>query len=67
MVAVFVSAAALNLTRPLFESWVASSVPMAIRGRYLGRRVQAIQLFAIGATPVAGFAAEHWHSSRRPG
>ncbi len=31
---VFLSAAALHLTRPMLDNWLASSIPVGIRGRY---------------------------------
>jgi len=57
-VAVFIGAIALHTTRPLTESWIATTVPIAIRGRFLGRRTEAITAFAVVATLGAGWIAE---------
>lgn len=57
-VAVFAAAASLHLTRPTTDNWIATTIPMSIRGRYLGRRIQAINLFVVIATLAAGYLAE---------
>ena len=56
--AVFVAAGSLHLTRPFSDNWVASVIPAGIRGRYLGRRFQAVSVFVIVATLAAGYAME---------
>lgn len=57
-IAVFAAAATLHLTRPMTDNWIATTIPMNIRGRYLGRRIQAINLFVVIATLAAGYLAE---------
>ena len=55
---IFLAGAANNLTRPLADDWLASSIPMAIRARYLGRRFQVASACTIVAMLAAGFVAE---------
>lgn len=57
--AAFVSAGTLHLSRPVLDDWVAASIPAPLRGRYVGRRTQAISAVTMVATLVAGFLAEH--------
>jgi MFS family permease len=56
-IAVFTAAAALNLTRPITDDWLASSIPDSIRGRYLGKRMQISSLILILAMAGTGFLA----------
>ncbi len=55
---VFLSGAAFHLTRPLSDDWLASSIPVSIRSRYLGRRFQVISACTIAAMLLAGYVAE---------
>lgn len=57
-VAVLAASASLHLTRPLQDSWICTMIPDGLRGRYLGRRFQAISAVTILATLAAGFVAE---------
>lgn len=56
--AAFVSAGTLHLSRPVMDDWVAASIPPPLRGRYVGRRTQAISVVTMVATLAAGFLAE---------
>jgi len=56
--AVFFAAASLHLTRPMADNWVATVIPAGLRGRYLGRRFQAISACTIISTLIAGYVAE---------
>ncbi len=56
-IAVFVTAAAINLTRPITDDWLASSIPGSLRGRYLGKRMQISSLILILALAGSGFLA----------
>ena len=56
---IFLSAAALHLTRPTLDNWLASSIPAGIRGRYLGRRLQVVSLVLVLSTLLLGFVADH--------
>lgn len=53
-VACFVAAGALHLTMPVSEEWVASAVPSALRGRFIGRRMQWVNI--VGASAMLGAA-----------
>jgi MFS family permease len=55
---VFLASGAYHLTRPLSDDWLASSVPVSIRVRYLGRRFQVISACTIAAMLLAGYVAE---------
>jgi len=55
---VFLAGAAYHLTRALSDDWLASSIPMSIRSRYLSRRFQVISASTIAAMLLAGFVAE---------
>lgn len=61
--AVALAAGSLHLTRPLLDNWVASTIPAGIRGRYLGRRFQAISVFTIISTLAVGFVVERLDKS----
>ena len=56
--AVFVGAAFLQLSRPVTDDWVASTIPAELRGRYLGRRTQILSAAVIAATLAAGWFGE---------
>ena len=55
---IFLSAAALHMTRPTLDNWLASSIPAGIRGRYLGRRLQVTSLVLVLSTLLLGFVAD---------
>jgi MFS family permease len=55
---VFLAGAAFHLTRPLSDDWLASSIPVSLRARYLGRRFQVISACTIVAMLLAGYVAE---------
>ena len=55
---VFLAGAAFHLTRPLCDDWLASSIPVSIRARYLGRRFQVVCACTIAAMLLAGYVAE---------
>lgn len=57
-IAVFASAALINLTRPLADDWTASAIPAGLRENFLGRRSQLLSFIAIGATLATGYMAE---------
>lgn len=59
LLVVFIAAAFLNMTRPLMDDWVSSTIPAGVRGRYLGRRFQFFSVAIIIATQLAGWAGEH--------
>jgi len=65
--AVFMAAASIQLTRPITEDWVATVLPAGLRGRYLGRRLQFVSVFGIGATLASGFLAQAVGKSNSPG
>jgi MFS family permease len=56
--AAFMAAAAIHLIKPATDEWLASAIPESIRGRYLGRRMQVINLTGIVATLACGYLAE---------
>jgi len=56
--AAFVAAAAMHLTSPLASDWVASTIPAAVRGRYLGRRFQIMNAAIIVTMLAAGVAMD---------
>lgn len=55
MVAVFLAAGALHLTKPFTDGWMATIIPAGLRGRYIGRRVQWLTLSTVLATLTGGF------------
>jgi MFS family permease len=55
---IFLAGAAYHLMRPLADDWLASSIPVGIRARYLGRRFQVISACTIAAMLLAGYVAE---------
>lgn len=57
-VAIFIAAASYQLTMPLMDEWAASAIPVELRGRYLGRRLQIHSLVVIVTTLVMGMAGE---------
>lgn len=56
-IAVFATAAALNLTRPITDDWLASTIPVSLRGRFLGKRMQISSLILILALAGSGLLA----------
>jgi MFS family permease len=56
-IAVFTTAAALNLTRPITDDWLASTIPESVRGSYLGKRMQISSLILIVALAGSGVLA----------
>lgn len=56
--AVFMAAGSLHLTRPMQDSWLATTIPAGIRGRYLGRRFQVSSVSMILSLLAAGFVME---------
>lgn len=54
---VLVTAAALHLTRPVTDDWLASTIPGSIRGSYLGRRMQIASLIVVVALAAAALVA----------
>jgi len=58
IVVVFMAAASLHLTRPVADDWLAATIPVEVRGRYLGRRFQFLTLSIIVTTLAAGQIAE---------
>ncbi len=63
-IAAFVAAAALHLSRPLTEEWVASAIPAGLRGRYLGRRIQVLSIVIIVTTLLSTFLAQRLDKTR---
>jgi MFS family permease len=55
LVAVFMAAAFVNLTSPLVQDWLSTTIPAGLRGRYLGRRWQMQGIAAIATTLCAGY------------
>ena len=66
-VTVFLVAASVHMSRPLADEWLASTIPAALRGRYVGRRNQIYSAVGIVCTLAAGFIAEHLVRGRAPG
>ncbi len=56
--AVFLAGAFLHMTMPIQTDWLASTIPAGLRGRYLGRRVQLLNLAFIMAMLVSGGLAD---------
>lgn len=56
--AVFMAAASLNMTKPLTDEWLASTVPAGLRGRYLGRRLQVFTGVVIVTALASGYLLE---------
>jgi len=56
--AVFIAGAFVHLSRPVTDDWFALTIPTAIRGRYLGRRLQVMSIAIIAATLIAGFLGQ---------
>ena len=56
--AVFLAAAFSHLTRPLTDSWLATTIPESLRGRYLGRRFQLLAAVSMVTTLAAGLLSE---------
>lgn len=65
--AVFLAAAFLQLSRPVTDDWVASTVPAGLRGRYLGRRTQILSAVVVVATLAAGWLGERVGLDNRRG
>ncbi|MCX5658381.1 MAG: hypothetical protein NTW19_01500, partial [Planctomycetota bacterium] len=57
-VASFVAAGALHLTLPVSEEWVATAVPSALRGRFIGRRMQWVNVVMATAMLSAAVLAD---------
>ena len=57
-VAVFASASFLHLTKPVTDEWLASTVPMGLRGRFLSRRFQMFAGFAVITTLVMAYSGD---------
>lgn len=56
--AVFLAAASINLSRPVTDDWLATTIPAALRGRYLGRRMQIVGVVTVAATLAAGWLGD---------
>jgi len=63
MAAVFLASAFVNMSRPITDEWLASTIPAELRGRYLGRRLQIVSGATIISTLVAGQLVERLGSS----
>ena len=58
MIAVFSAAAFVHMTRPGMDDWLYSTIPGALRGRFLGRRIQMLGVVSITATLSAGWLGD---------
>ena len=65
--AVFAAAAFVHLSRPLTDDWFAATIPAAIRGRFLGRRLQIVSAVVITTTLTLGFLAQRMGMTNRIG
>jgi MFS family permease len=54
-VAAFAAAGTAHLTRPVFDEWVASTIPAALRGRYFGRKLMLLSIVSAVTTLVLGY------------
>ena len=57
--ALFLGAALRNLQAPVTDDWLATSIPEALRGRYIGLRNQVLAVVTVVAAPVIGYVADH--------
>lgn len=62
-VSAFAAAAAVNLTKPLMEDWIASTVPPTLRGQFFGRRGQIATAVLIVITLSQGEVATYLRES----
>jgi len=58
-VAIFLSTASFNISRPHTDEWFASIIPAGLRGRYIGRRLQIYSAVIILVTLVVGWLVDH--------
>ncbi len=59
LVAVFMAAGALHLTKPFTDGWMAAVIPAGIRGRYIGRRTQWLTVSVVLTTLTSGFLLQY--------
>lgn len=65
--ALFLGAALRNLQAPVTDDWLATSIPEALRGRYIGLRNQVLAVVTVVAAPVIGYVADHIDKSNTAG
>lgn len=60
ILAAFVAAACLHLSKPMLDDWIGAVLPAGLRGRYFGRRVQVMTLSGMVASPLTGLLADRF-------
>lgn len=53
----FLASAALHMTRPVTDAWLATAIPSRVRGRVLGRRFQVVSALTIAGMLLMGVMA----------